>query len=107
MCHSGNVHIGSVVSACKIVFAVEDADYAIPTLKDNKAVGPGSLTAENLQHVGNRLPVLLTKVFNTCLVYGFVPDDFDTSLIVPVPKGDLSKLSVFKGYRPVLFINIY
>jgi hypothetical protein len=42
---------------------------------------------------------LLTKLFNGCLAHGFV-------VIVPVPKGDASKLGVFDGYRPVSLINI-
>ena len=98
-------HIGSNKSACN-VFAVEDVNYAIQTLKNNKAAGSDSLTAEHLRHAGSRLPVLLTKLFNTCLVHGFVLDNFVISLIVPVAKGELNKLSVFEGYRPVSSINV-
>ena len=39
-------------------------------------------------------------------MHGFVPESFATSLIVPVLKGDVSKLNVFEGYRPVSLINV-
>ena len=39
-------------------------------------------------------------------MHGFVPHEFGTSVIVPVSKGDASKLSVFEGYRPVSLISI-
>ena len=50
--------------------------------------------------------MLLAKLFNSCLVHGFVPESFTTSLIVPVPKGDARKRNVFEGYRPVSLINV-
>ena len=52
------------------------------------------------------LPVLLAKLFDSCLVLGFIPESFATSLIVPVSKGDASKLNVLEGYRPVSLINV-
>ena len=58
-----DTYIGSDVSAHNIVFAVDDVDYAIQTLKNNKAAGPDCLTAEHLQYASGRLPVLLTKTF--------------------------------------------
>ncbi len=36
-----------------------------------------------------------------------MPDSFGTSIIVPVPKGDSSKLSVFEGYRLVSLISVF
>ena len=101
-----DLYIGSNVSACNVGFAVEDMDYAICTLKSNKVAGSDNMSAEHLQHAIDRLPVLVTKLFNTCLVHDFVPDDFGTSLIVPVSKGDLSKLNLFEDYRPVSLINV-
>ena len=70
-----DTYIGSNVSAWNVVFAIDDVDYAICTLKNNKAAGPDSLTIENLQHAGGRLPVFLTKLFDICLVHGFVPEN--------------------------------
>ena len=89
-----------------VVFSVEDVECAVHALKCNKAAGPELLGAEHLQCAGRRPPVLLTKLFYSCLVHGYVPDNFGTSFIVPVPKGDINKLSVFEGYRPVSLISV-
>ena len=39
-------------------------------------------------------------------MHDYVPNSFGTSFIVPVPKGDINKLSVFEGYRPVSLISV-
>ena len=69
-------------------------------------MGPDNLTVEHLLNAGGGAPFLLSKLFNSCLVHGFVPHKFGTSLIVPVSKEDASKLSVFEGYGPVSLISI-
>ena len=84
-------------SAVDVVFAVKDVDWAIRSLKNNKAAGPDGLISEHGLFAESRLLVLLAKMFNSCLVHSFVPESFATSLIVPVPKGDASKLNVFEG----------
>ena len=39
-------------------------------------------------------------------MHGYVRDGFGTSFIVPLLKGDINKLSIFEGYRPVLLISV-
>ena len=89
-----------------VVFSVEDVECAVHALKCNKAASPDLLGAEHLQCAGGRIPVLLTKLFNSCLVHDYVPDSFGTSFIVPVPKGDINKLSVSEDYRSVSLISV-
>ena len=89
-----------------IVFTAADIDNAMHAVKCNKAAGPDNLTVEHLMNAGGRVPFLLSKLFNSCLVHGFVPHKFGTSLIVPVSKGNASKLIVFEGYRLVSLISI-
>ena len=92
-------------SAVDVVFTVEDLACAIRSLKSNKAAGPDGRISKHSLYAGDRLPVLLTKLFNNCLVYRFMPESFATSLIEPVPKSDASKLNVFEWFRSVLLIN--
>ena len=56
-------------------------------VKCKKATGPDNLTVEHLQNAGGSAPFLLSKLFNSCLVHGFVKHEFGTSVIVPVSKG--------------------
>ena len=71
-----------------IVFTAADVDNALHAVKCNKAAGPDNLTAEHLQNARSRVSFLLSKLFNNCLVHGFVPYEFGTSVIVPVSKGE-------------------
>ena len=50
---------------------------------------------------------MLTKLFNMCLVHGYVPDNFAMSVIVPVPKDNGNKCDSFDGYRPVSLVSIF
>ena len=60
-----DTYIGYNVSACNVVFAVENMDYSIRTFKENKVAGPDSLTTEHFQHAGDELQVLLTKLLKS------------------------------------------
>jgi hypothetical protein len=93
-------------NSCAVMLTMAEVEVAMYSLKCNKSPGCDGLTVEHLINAGGRLPFLLTKLFNGCLAHGFVPNDFGESVIVPVPKGDASKLGVFDGYRPVSLINI-
>ena len=46
-----------------LFFSFEDVKYAVQALKCNKTAGPDLLGAKHLQCAGDRLPVLLTKLF--------------------------------------------
>ena len=80
-----------------IVFTTADVDNAMHGVKCNKAAGPDNLTVEHLQNAEDRVPFLLSKLFNCHIVHGFVLHEFGISVIVPVSKGVASKLSVFEG----------
>ena len=75
-----------------IVFTAADVDNDMHAVKCNNAAGPDNLTVEHLQNAGGRVPFLLSKLFNSCLVHVFVPYEFGTSVIVPISKGYASKL---------------
>ena len=88
-----------------VFFSVEDVECAVLALKCNEAAGPDLLGAEHLQCAGSRLPVLLAKLFNSCLVHSNVLAHL--LLFLYLIKGDINKLSVFEGYRPVSLIRIF
>ena len=69
-------------------------------LKLHKAGGHDSIQNENVIHAGSSLAIHLSLLFNALLRHSFVPDDFRTGIIKPLPKvkhGDLSNVDMYRG----------
>lgn len=73
----------------KYLFDVELVDSVIRDLGHGKASGIDGLSAEHLLYSHPALIVLLTKLFNLMMRFGYVPNDFGRSYIVPLPKHNL------------------
>ena len=58
----------------------------IRLLKDGKAAGLNSLTAEHLKYSHPALATVLAKLFNIMLIFGCLPSAFGRSYTVPLPK---------------------
>ena len=62
-------------------------DKIIALLKDDKAAGRDSLTAEHLKYSHPALATVLSKLFNIMHIFGCLPSKFGRSYNVPLPKG--------------------
>ena len=67
---------------------VELIDSIISDLKLGRAAGLDELTSEHLKFCHPALALILTKLFNIMLKCSQVPDNFENSYTVPIPKGD-------------------
>ena len=56
---------------------------------------------------GESLHVALMKLFNLCIIHGFVPDNFSKSLIVLVVKDKNDKTNCIDNYKPVSLVSIF
>ena len=63
-------------------------------MKTGKAAEMNSLTAEHLKNSHPIIFTILCKLFNQCLLIGWVPLAFSVSYTVPVPKGDTGSRSL-------------
>ena len=61
-------------------------DTIIRSLKDGKAAGLDSLTAEHLKYSHSALATVLAKLFNIMLIFGCLPSAFGRSYTVPLLK---------------------
>ena len=59
----------------------------ISQLKNGKAAGVDELMAEHLKYSHPILCVVLKKLFNLMLEFGYVPASFGIGNIIPIPKG--------------------
>ena len=62
-------------------------DKIIHSLKDGKAAGLDSLTAEHLKYSHPALATVLAKMFNIMLNLCCIPSAFGGSYALPLPKG--------------------
>jgi hypothetical protein len=65
------------------VLTVMDIADAMTKQKRNKAPGPDCIHMKAYVYGGRRLYVYLSVLFNLFLIYGYVPDTFHSSTIVP------------------------
>ena len=67
-------------------FTLIDIELAISNLKMSKSPGLDEIMPEMIRYVGNPLAVIMTKLFNLCIIHGYVPYSFCHSVIVSVVK---------------------
>ena len=79
----------------------EDIETALQKLKKGNAVGADGISAENLHHAHPCLIVILKLLFNSMLKYGFVPDDFGKSILIPLIKDSNADTSSCENYRGI------
>ena len=78
-------------------------DKIIRSLKDGKAAGLDSLTAEHLKYSHPALATVLAKLFNIMLIFGCLPFAVGRSYTVPSPKGDhaIGKSMTVEDFRGI------
>lgn len=64
-------------------------------------MGADNISAEHLFYAHPCLVVILKLLFNSMLTYGFVPDDFGKSILVPLIKDSNGGTSSCENYRGI------
>ena len=82
-------------------------DKIIRLLKDGKAAGLDSLTAEHLKYSHPALATVLAKLFNIKLIFGCLPSAFGRSYAVPLPKGGhaIGKCLTVENFRGICSVK--
>ena len=83
-------------------------DKIIRSLKDGKAAGLDSLTAEHLKYSHPALATVLAKLFNIMLIFGCLPAAFRRSYTVPLPKGGhaIGKCLTVEDFRSICISSV-
>ena len=63
--------------------------------------GPDNITAEHLIFAHVKLYVLLSLIFNSCLIHGYLPDELMRTIIVPIIKDQKGDVTDVNSYRPI------
>ena len=85
----------------KVEVDVEMIDNVINSLKNGKAAGVDSLTAEHLKFSHPIIVKIISILFNLMFMFEYVPEDFGVGILIPIPKSDsksgLNKHSDYRG----------
>ena len=80
-----------------------EVEKAIKSLKLGKSPGMDNIPAELLIYGGNTVVKVFTRICNHVFRTGKWPDDWTTSVVIPLPKkGDLKKC---QNYRTISLIS--
>ena len=83
---------------------VEEVEHALQCLVSSKASGPDKISARMLKHTASSIAPSITELFNCSIRSGRLPDEWKTSMIVPIPKGSMKSNPA--NYRPISLICI-
>ena len=78
---------------------------AVSSLKNGKSSGVDQLFAEHVKNADKRVTVLLSLLFNACLIHGFLPAGLMETVIVPIIKNARENISSKDNYRPIALTN--
>ena len=93
---------GNVNDVC---ISLHDVSIAFAQQKLNKACGPDGIHVEAYVFGCHRLYVNISLLFNLCVRYGYLPNDFMTTFISPLAKCASGDLTDVHNYRAISLSN--
>ena len=82
------------------VVTVDDMICSIKELPNNKSPGYDGLMSEHFKYASHRLCVLMTIIIQIMIKHGFLPQQFMTTMLVPILKNKNGDIVRKSNYRP-------
>ena len=86
--------------------SVTEVICTISDLFNGKSLGIDNLSSEHLKHAGYMLPHLLSILFTSMFMHGYMPPEMNKSVTVPIVKSKMKSISDKSNYRPVTLATI-
>ena len=84
----------------------EELKCVINSLKNGKSCGNDKISAEHLKYADLKLFEILSCLFKSMFIHGYIPEKMLISVIVPVVKNKNTSLCIKKNYRPVTLSSV-
>ena len=84
-----------------IFFSTHDILESIKKLKRGKAYGPDMLASEHFIHADKKISVLLTLVFNSMMLHGYLPSKIMDTILILIVKDKKGNICDVDNYRPI------
>ena len=72
----------------------------------NRAAGSDEISAEHLIYADTQVCTLLSKLINTCIFYGVMPQACIETTLVPIYKNNKSNIHDKNNYRPIALATV-
>ena len=97
-----NVNIKKIIT----LFNVYEIRKVIDSLEKGQSGGLDNLSAEHLLYAGQRLDIMLSLLFNLCIVLVFLPDHLISSVLIPIVKDKSGDVMDKGNYRPIALSSV-
>ena len=78
----------------------------IKDLKNGKACGGDGLQSEHFKFGSDKLCVLLSLLFNSMILHGYICQDLMETILVPVVKDKKGNICCKDNYRPIALTSV-
>ena len=82
----------------------KDIRDVINKMERGKACALDGIFAEHLLYAGDQLPVLLTLLFNMCILHGYLPPQMISTVLIPIIKNKSGDVTDKGNYRPISLV---
>ena len=88
------------------VVTVDDMIRSIKEFPNNKSPGYDGLMSEHFKYASHRLCVLMTIIIQIMIKHGFLPQQFMTTMLVPILKNKNGDIASKSNYRPIALSTV-
>ena len=82
-------------------FTVSEVIEAIKSMKNGKSCGVDNIYSEHFKYACDKVPVVLTILFNTMVIHGHIPMSLLDTVLTPILKDKKGNVSDVDNYRPI------
>ena len=89
-----------------MVVKVKELQELIIALPVGKACGYDHISNEHFKYANEKLHILMSLLYSSLLIHGFLPDTMMTTIIAPIIKNKSGDLSDNNNYRPIALATV-
>ena len=101
-----NEYCSNVQLNVQMIFNVKEIQDIIHAMPVGKAPGYDSVSNEHFKYANEKLHVLMSLLYSSMLIHGFLPDAMMITIIAPIIKNKAGDLSDNNNYRPIALATI-
>jgi exonuclease III len=90
------------INSCDMeLITPKDIYDAIHHLKAGKSAGLDGIFSEHYTYASPKIACILSLLFNSCIIHGFLPKELMDTVIVPIVKDKKADITSMDNYRPI------
>jgi len=99
--------ISQCASATDFIITTDDVRQALTRLKAHKNDGNFCLSSDHFVNAGPDLSVHIAFLFSAIVSHGYVPRDFVTSTVIPIPKKRNGNMADSENFRGIALSSVF